>query len=455
MKKITLLKHIFNFKNLTITPIFAILSLIITITTNAREITLNQITADVSFLASDKLDGRANFSPGIEKAADYISSRFSAIGLKPIKGETSFKQQFTVTTIKPKSLSVTLNNKLLAQNQLAIATTMESLLWQSADQFSFHLIGADDDFRQTVRSINAKGGKHLLLVNTKHSDMFSRYQGFFKRGLTKLSVNDQGAIVLLLTDETAINSIDLKATSTSSSKLLTNVVGVLPGHSKPDEMVLYSAHYDHLGSNAKVNDGSDSIYNGADDDASGTTAVINLAQHFARQATNARTIVFIAFAAEEIGGFGSQYFSNQLDPDHVIAMINIEMIGKPSKFGKGTLWITGPERSNLLGLLNAKLNLEADKMEIHQDPYPKQNLFYRSDNATLARLGVPAHSFSTTQLDKDKFYHQVSDEVATLDLKSMYQTINILAIATEGLVTGKDTPTRIDTSKVKSLGKIY
>ncbi|MCI2285299.1 M20/M25/M40 family metallo-hydrolase [Colwellia sp. MSW7] len=161
--------------------------------------------------------------------------------------------------------------------------------------------------------------------------------------------------------------------------------------------MLFSAHYDHLGSK---NTEGDNIFNGADDDASGTTAIINIAQYYAKQANNARTLMFAAFSAEEIGGFGSQYFSKQLNPDAITAMINIEMIGKPSKFGTGALWMTGMERSNLGTQLNQALAKSGKK--IHKDPYPKQKLFYRSDNATLAKLGVPAHSFSSSQLDKDQ-----------------------------------------------------
>ena len=163
--------------------------------------------------------------------------------------------------------------------------------------------------------------------------------------------------------------------------------------------------------------------------------------------------MFSAFTAEEIGGFGSKYFSQQLNPDDVVAMINIEMIGKPSKFGAGTVWMTGMERSNLGALLNEKL--VALNTEIYQDPYPEQGLFYRSDNATLARLGVPAHSFSSTQLDKDQHYHQVSDDLASLDLTSMHKVIESLATATQSLVDGEVTPTRVDKEKVRAQGKIY
>lgn len=111
------------------------------------------------------------------------------------------------------------------------------------------------------------------------------------------------------------------------------------------------------------------------------------------------------------------------------------------------------ERSNLGSLLNE--NLKDKGIKIHQDPYPEQGLFYRSDNATLARLGVPAHSFSSTQLDKDKHYHKVSDDLASLDLNSMFKVIELLAIGSQGLVDGTVTPSRVDVNKVKSHGIIY
>jgi Zn-dependent M28 family amino/carboxypeptidase len=256
---------------------------------------------------------------------------------------------------------------------------------------------------------------------------------------------------MVLNDESKINSYNVSASAKITEQSLTNVVAVLPAQDakNANEIVLYSSHYDHLG----VTQDGKQIYNGADDDASGTTAILNLAQYYAKQGNNKRSLMFSAFTAEEIGGFGSKYFSQQVNPDDVVAMINIEMIGKPSKFGAGTMWMTGMERSNLGALLNEKLS--AQNTEIFKDPYPEQGLFYRSDNATLARLGVPAHSFSSTQLDKDQHYHQVTDDINSLDLVSMHKVIESLAIATQSLVDGMVTPTRIDKAQVSAQGKIY
>ena len=223
---------------------------------------------------------------------------------------------------------------------------------------------------------------------------------------------------------------------------LHNVVGILLGKTKPEEYVVFSAHYDHLGMGTAAN--GDSIYNGANDNAAGTTAIIMLAKHFKQLADNGRTLVFAAFTAEEIGGFGSQHFSRQFDPAKVVAMFNIEMIGTTSKWGKNSAYITGYEKTDM-GKIMQK-NLKGTAFSFHPDPYPQQQLFYRSDNATLARLGVPAHTISTAKMDEEKFYHSVDDEIETLDMENMVQIIKAIAESSKSIVSGKDTPSRVKTT---------
>ena len=167
-----------------------------------------------------------------------------------------------------------------------------------------------------------------------------------------------------------------------------NIIGVLEGKSKKDEYVIISAHYDHLGNEGK---GDDKIYNGANDDASGVTGVLALAEYF-KKVGNERTIVFAAFTGEEMGLIGSTHFGKGIDASKFVAGIN---------------------------------------------------LFFRSDNASLARLGVPSHTFSTTPIDVDKDYHQVSDEAETLNMTVITQTIQAVAKGTESIINGKDTPTRV------------
>jgi len=226
-------------------------------------------------------------------------------------------------------------------------------------------------------------------------------------------------------------------------KELFNVLGVLPGRSKAKEIVVFSAHYDHIGIIQPV--GKDSIANGADDDASGVSAVISLAKAYAKENNNERTLVFAAFTAEEIGGFGSKYFSQHINPDEVVAMINIEMIGKNSKFGPNSLYVTGYERSDLGEIMQKESKGTA--FSFYPDPYPEQNLFFRSDNVSLAALGVPAHTFSTVQIDADSYYHTVKDEYETLNVSNIESSIKAIFNGSKGLVNGTVTPSRMQSLK--------
>jgi Zn-dependent M28 family amino/carboxypeptidase len=219
-----------------------------------------------------------------------------------------------------------------------------------------------------------------------------------------------------------------------------NIIGVLEGKSKKDEFVIISAHYDHLGIIKKEGQ-LDSIYNGANDDASGVTAVLALAKYFKEQNSHERTIVFVAFTAEEMGLIGSTHFGKGIDASKFVAGINLEMIGKTPSFGPNTAWLTGFERSDFGKIIQK--NLVGTGYQLFPDPYANFNLFFRSDNASLARLGVPSHTFSTTPIDVDKEYHQASDEATTLNITVITQTIQAVAKGTESIIKGIDTPTRV------------
>lgn len=423
-------------------------------------ITLAQVTKDVTYLASDELKGRNNFTNDIHRASDFIAKRFDEVGLTSAENTTNFKQHYHVQKITPDTLNVNINGQTFTSESLSMATTLTDFNWENTDAVTTVIIGEDDNMRKELTTLNKQGGQYLVLLHPKHEKSFKRYQSYFANGLTKLAVDDDkaqgGVIVIALTDIDQVESYKVTGSAQVTKTTLSNVVGILPGNSKANEIVLYSAHYDHLGIKPSL-DGkpqqSSEIFNGADDDASGVSAIINLANHFAKIGDNERTLMFAAFSAEEIGGFGSRHFSTNINPEHITAMVNIEMIGKPAVFGEGTVWMTGMERSNLGEQLNQ--TLAAKNLKVYADPYPKQNLFYRSDNATLARLGVPAHSFSSTQLDKDQHYHQVTDDIYSLNLPSMLKVIKMLATATTPLVDGSITPSRIDPNKVKRNGLIY
>jgi len=219
-----------------------------------------------------------------------------------------------------------------------------------------------------------------------------------------------------------------------------NVVGVLKGKSLSNEFIIISAHYDHLGIDYEMD--GDNIYNGANDNASGVTAVLTLAEYFKKSDVNERSVIFIAFTGEEMGLRGSRYFGKNINPNNIIAGINIEMIGVQSEYGKNTAWLTGFDRSDFGKIIQK--NLSDTKYKLFADPYPTQNLFFRSDNAALARLGIPAHTFSTTPMEKDSHYHKVTDEYETLDILTIKESIKLISKGILSIIQGEDTPTRIE-----------
>ena len=435
-------------------------------TTLARaDINFDQMKKDIETLASDDMQGRKVFTPAIDKAADYIEKRFTEIGLVPFNND-SLKQDFYIYKIDPQSSSIKLNGTLVKKDNLSTLSFYKNKSSKKVSDFKVINVSEKDDFRTVIGQANHNERDTVLLVNPKHRDIFKRYQSFLSRSKNRFEVNQGPSLVIIMTQEKVVDSIEVEISNSISKQRLSNVVGLLKANAKQpnkNESVIFSAHYDHLGVTDKVVeqknslDGSnkpiDLIFNGADDDASGTTAVINLASHYSEIKERKRDLIFVAFTAEEIGGFGSQYFSKQLDTNNIVAMINIEMIGKKSKFGESEFWMTGTERSNLDEIM--QIELDKNQQKLFSDPYPKQRLFYRSDNATLARLGVPAHSFSTDEIDKDPHYHKAGDEVKTLNLRSMFNVINKIGNATNSLVTGTIKPTRLDTSKVNKKGYFF
>lgn len=400
----------------------------------------------IKTLSSDEMEGRATFSPGIDKAAKFIEAEFKSIGLKPLEGK-SYRQSFFQYKLIPAQTSVSINGAAIDEsNVLVYGNTTEKLSFDQSNT-DWVKLNADQPLMTQIRALSKTGKSHLVLVDASLAQAFKRLKDYLVMGSDVTEAQLKGpsaALVLVLSTETAANNFKVEINSELKKLPLFNVAGVIPGKSKAKEFVVFSGHYDHLG--IIKGDPQDSIANGADDDASGTTAMIALAKYYKKLNKNERTLIFVAFTAEEIGGFGSRHFSQKLDPDKVVAMFNIEMIGKDSKFGKNTAFITGFDKSDFGKILQK--NLKGSPFKFYPDPYLQQNLFYRSDNATLAALGVPAHTISTDQIDTDKFYHTVKDEYETLDTDNILSTIKAIAKSAITIVNGKDTPTRIP--KLKS-----
>ncbi len=210
-----------------------------------------------------------------------------------------------------------------------------------------------------------------------------------------------------------------------------NVVGVIPGSDPAlaEEAVVLGAHYDHVGVGAPVD--GDSIYNGADDDGTGTVAVVEIARALAADPP-ARTVVVLLSTAEEQGLLGTRwYIENPLVPlEQTVADFQIEMIGRPDSlaggFGRG--WLTGYERTTMGDQLSAAGS------PIVPDPRPEMRFFFRSDNLPFAIEGIPAHTLSSYNRHAD--YHQPSDEVELVDFDHMAALVEAATEAVRFLANG-------------------
>lgn len=225
-------------------------------------------------------------------------------------------------------------------------------------------------------------------------------------------------------------------------RMAVNVIGVIPGYKgildrvtredvpAADSVVLIDAHYDHLGIGRPVN--GDSIYNGADDDGSGTVAVLEIARTIHLDDPHRRTLVFILTTGEEVGLLGTNwYVAHPYSPlGRMVANLEFEMIGRPDSLagGPGHAWLTGYNRTTMGQIFHDA------GLPIVPDPRPCQHFFTRSDNKAFADAGIPAQTLSTFNLHAD--YHRPSDEISKIDFVHMAKVIDAGVHAVRDLADG-------------------
>ena len=226
-------------------------------------------------------------------------------------------------------------------------------------------------------------------------------------------------------------------------KTVYNVCGIKKGNS--EKMLGFSGHFDHIGTNTEK---GDNIFNGADDDASGITALIGISDYFKNKKPEF-SMVFMAFNGEEAGLLGSKAISEDKGMEKVnknlVALFNFEMIATESEFGKDAMFMTGDGFSDLANLFN---EYSEGTLKIFPDPYAKQQLFYRSDNVSFAKKNIVAHSFSTADMSKIKHYHQVNDDFSIVDIENMTSMINNFAKTVEKMSPKKFAPKYKSTVKL-------
>lgn len=215
-----------------------------------------------------------------------------------------------------------------------------------------------------------------------------------------------------------------------------NVCGIKKG--KSEKTLGFSGHFDHIGVSKKG--GEDIIYNGADDDASGITTLVGIADYFKNKKPEL-SMVFMAFNGEEKGMLGSTAIAEDKGLDKIYknlaALFNFEMVATESEFGKNAVFITGDEFSDLDELFNQNA---VNGLKIHPDPYASEKLFYRSDNVSFVKKKIIAHSISTADMSKIKHYHQLNDDINVVDFENLTQLINNFGKTLEKLNTKNFNP---------------
>lgn len=439
-----------------------------------EQITEGRVTATIAFLASDELAGRGTGTPEFEIAAAYVAARFRGAGLEGAGNEGSFYHEtISEQTRTPSDVVLeSASKEPIAHAGLMLAgrdavdyrgrvidVSTEAIVNEPPAPGSLNGIvrgafntqakgsRAMSQLQRVANALQSAGAQALLLEAEPDSEWIKLAE--LARTRPRVEGNAPNAParanlpILLISPATKLpEEIHLSVPpQLVEKKSMRNVIGVLRG-TDPElasQAVLFSAHLDHLGSNPKLP--GDGIYNGADDDASGVTAVLTLADAFGAMPTRPkRSLLFMTFWGEESGLLGSKQFcaTPSWPLDKIVANVNIEMIGRPEGGARGKIWMTGWQESNLGTLMNASSSRFG--VEIFEHPKFSAMLYRSSDNWSFVERGVVAHSFSAGSLHPD--YHQVDDEWDRLEIPHMTQVIRGLMLGSLPLIDGSQTPQR-------------
>ena len=438
-----------------------------------NHISAAELKGDLSFLASDALQGRYTPSPGLEVAAEFIASKFRAAGLDP-GGDQDYFQTATMVdrhmppavsalTIDSGTKSVTVPAASLVIEDTSRAEKLERapvLVFTSKDDSKLKgldlkgkavvvLPGGEGDW-QKARAFNralAKSDAAVEITFVKHLDhetnarlLFERQAG--ERRVPRISIESKELAEFIGNAAQSDLTVSLDVPAPQDVRaVVKNVVGILRGSDPAlkDTCVLLTAHYDHIGTVDtagrmavnKLKDSADRIYNGANDDGSGTVSVIEIAQALAKISPHPkRSIVFMTFFGEERGELGSQYYgAHPVFPiGKTVADINLEQVGRTdSTTGeqKNNASITGFDYSDVTGYLERAGKQTG--ITIYKDPVASDEYFTRSDNDALAEQGVPAHSLCVAFDYPD--YHGIADEWQKINYENMAKVDRMIALA--------------------------
>ena len=456
-----------------------------------------QLKGDLSFLASDTLAGRYTPSPGLEVAAEFIASKFRAAGLEPGGNDGYFQtapmldrhvpppsvnmtlhdgeRTFTVT---PKNYVVLDSAKAgkITNARAAIFPSMDPEALKKVDVAGKAVIVPQPDFGKLPEdqrmAVFEKMAAFDNLVKASKAAIevrvTKRLPATVRPSVMPVEEMGQHQIPSIAASDPELEEWFAHAQGTRLKTVTVdipapleqrftgkNVIGILRGSDTElkDTAVLLTAHYDHIGTTATAKGmamdkpkANDQIYNGANDDGSGTVSVIEIGSALARLNPHPkRSVVFMTFFGEERGELGSQYYGKHavFPVPKTVADVNLEQVGRTDEIEKGktvrqldTASLTGFDYSDVTKYLE-----EAGKqlgIKIYKDEEASDAYFTRSDNESLARQGVPAHSLTVAFEFPD--YHGLGDEWQKIDYENMARVDRMVALALVGIADSEKQP---------------
>lgn len=408
------------------------------------------ISAHLRFLAGPELQGRGSATRDEAIAAAYVAARFQGYGLQPAPGTDSYVQKIKV--IRPRlegEPALTVAGKAVKGATLILGgadrVTGTATVYAGAEAAGvpagdvLFVSNAALSPSAAIRAARGKGAKLLVLRASEATAKLWEQIGQQPRLTSYLaSQPPQAGLSVIVLPAKAFDTaakaagkpVALQVNLIREEVETTNAIGYLPGTDPKAGVILLAAHVDHLGVQP---DGT--VMYGANDDASGVAAVLELAHALSSGKRHKRGILFAAFGAEEMGGFGSRAFAAAppVPLKDIVANLAFEMIGaQDPKLPAGTMMMTGFERSTLGPALVERGALVA------KDPYPEQNFFARSDNYQLALRGVVAHTISGWAVTPT--YHSPQDTIANLDIPFMTRAVQSLIGPVRWLADGDYRP---------------
>ncbi|WP_428151931.1 M28 family metallopeptidase [Brevundimonas sp.] len=412
----------------------------------------NSVAAHVGFLAGDELQGRGSATRDEAIAAAYVTAQFRLAGLTPVPGMDGFVQRAPVVKTTPSgAATVTVGGATLMQGaDFAILTgglnPASGVVTVAADPAALPsgsetlmIAPAEGPGVRALFGAAMRSGAKLILLRRTEALATATGDSGSRDPVIRLAdaMPRVGPVVLVVAPEAYDRLAAAGGTaaydpgqSEVEQGFTSNAIGWLQGTDPSAGVLMISAHLDHIGLRS---DGV--VMHGANDDASGTVAVIELANALAASGPHERSIMFVAYGSEEAGLLGSRYFVQHppIPLTDIAANLEIEMIGdQDPQLPAGVMMMTGFERSNFGAALKERGAL------VGPDPYPEQNFFQRSDNYALAVQGIVAHTISGWATIPT--YHTAEDTIENLDIPFMTNAIQSLVEPLKAMADGAFTP---------------